>query len=166
MKPLPLPQGTGGSAAIIGPVLSQIDYWSTPQLSLIIPAGAANQSLPDVVVAALPSGITVVRAVAMIKFRSISNAGAANKLSGGQHIQVQKGGAGGYADAISLIDDQLTVAAATVDAPGDVIIGDHNVVAKVTGNDTYNFQWTSANADVANLTLNDVQMGLRIWFSV
>jgi hypothetical protein len=47
-----------------------------------------------------------------------------------------------------------------------VIIGDHNVVAKVTGNDTYNFQWTSANADVANLTLNDVQMGLRIWFSV
>lgn len=147
-------------------MLCSVDYWSVPQLSVVVPGGAANQALPDVVVAALPAGVTVVKATSIFKFRSLTNAGAANKLTNGQHIQIQKGGAGGYADAISLIDDQFTVAAAAVDAPGDVIVGDHNVVAKVTGNDTYNFQWTSAVADVAGLTFNDVQMGLRIWYSV
>jgi len=141
-----------------------VDYWSVSQLTVVLPAGAANQALPDVVVGDLPTGITIVKATALIKFRSLTNTGAANKLSGVQHIQVQKGGAGGYADAISLIDDMLTIAAAAVDAPGDVIMGDHNIVAKVTANDTYNFQWTNALADVANLTLNDVQTGLRIWY--
>lgn len=151
---------------IAGKMLFSMDFWSVPQISVIVPAGAANQAMPDVVVAALPNGMTVVKATPMFKFRSISNAGAANKLSGAQHIQIQKGGAGGYADAISLIDDQFTIAAAAVDAPGDVVVGDHNVVAKVDGNATYNLQWTNANADVAGLTFKDVQMGIRIWYSV
>lgn len=147
-------------------LLFSVDYWSIPQLSVVVPAGAATQTMPDVVVAALPAGITVIKATAMFKFRSITNAGAVNMLNGAQHIQVQKGGAGGFADAISLITDQFTIAAATVDAPGDVVVGDHNVVAKVDGNATYNFQWTSACADVAGLTFNDVQVGLKIWYSV
>lgn len=143
-----------------------IDYWSLPLLSVVIPAVAANQALPDVVVANIPTGAVVVQAIGLMKFRSLTNAGNANKLAGDQHVQIQKGGAGGYADCISLVDDELTVAAAAVDAPGDVIIGNHNVVAKVTGNDTYNFQWTDAVADVANLTLNDVQTGIRVWYQV
>lgn len=147
-------------------VLVQADYWSIPQLSAVVPAIAANQALPNVVVADLPAGITVVKATAIIMFRSISNAGAANKLSGAQHIQIQKGGGGGFNDAISLVDDMFTIAAATVDAPGTAVIGDHNVVAKVDGNATYNFQWTAALADVAGLTFNDVQVGLRIWYSL
>jgi hypothetical protein len=158
--------GTVATRNLMVKQLFSIDYWSIPQLSVAIPAGAASQALPNVVVASLPLYSTVVMAKTMIKFRSLSNAGAANKLNGAQHIQIQKGGAGGYADAISLIDDQLTVAAAAVDAPGDVIMGDHDVVAKVSASDTYNFQWTDANADVANLTLNDVQVGIRIWYRV
>ena len=161
-----IPADIDGLKTSRGRQLFSMDFWSVPQLSVIIPAGAANQALPDVVVTDLPAGMTVVAAKAMFKFRSISNAGAANKLSGSQHIQIQKNGVGGYADAISLVDDQFTIAAATVDAPGDVVIGDHNVVAKVDGSATYNLQWTSANADVAGLTFNDVQMGLRIWYSV
>jgi hypothetical protein len=133
---------------------------------VVVPAAPATQALPDVVVAALPSGITTVRATVVFMFRSITNAGAVNMLDGAQHIQIQAGGAGGYADAISLITDQFTVAAAAVDAPGDIVIGDHNVVAKVTQNATYNFQWTDAHADVAGLTFNDVQMGLRVWYSI
>ena len=146
--------------------LFSVDYWSVPQLSVVVPAGAASQALPNVVVASLPAGAVVVIAKSMLKFRCLQNANAANKLSGAQHIQIQKDGAGGYADAISLIDDQLTIAAAAVDAPGDVFMGDHNVVAKVDANATYNFQWTSANADVAGLTLTDVQTGIRIWYSI
>ena len=146
--------------------LYSVDYWSIPKLSVVIPSVAADQTLPDVVVADLPAGITVVKATAIFKARSISNAGAANKLSGAQQIQIQAGGAGGFVDAIDFVDDQFTVAAAAVDAPGDVVIGLINVVAKVTGNATYNFQWDEAVADVANLTFNDVQIGLRVWYSV
>lgn len=150
---------------IAGKMLFSMDFWSIPQKSVILPAGAATQTLPDVVVAALPNGMTVVKATAMFKFRMLDNAGAANKLNGDQHIGIQKGGAGGFADAISLVDDQFGIAAATREG-GDVVVGDHNVVAKVDANATYNFQWTSANADVANLTFFDLQMGLRIWYSV
>jgi hypothetical protein len=143
-----------------------LDCWSLPQTSVVIPDSAANQALPDVVVAGIPSGATVVTAKAILTYDSKDNAGAANKLNGAQHIQIQKGGSGGYADAISLIDDQFPVAAAAVDAPGGVVMGDHNVVAKVDGDATYNFQWTSALADVAGLTLKNLQIGLKIWYSV
>jgi len=145
--------------------LFSVDYWSIPQISVVLPAGAATQTLPNVVVALLPNGMTVVKATAMFKFRMLDNAGAANKLNAAQFIGIQKGGAGGFANAISLVDDQFGIAAATREG-GDLVVGDLNVVAKVDANATYNFQWTSANADVAGLTFTDLQMGLRIWYSV
>lgn len=147
-------------------ILCAMDFWSIPQIAVVLPAVAANQALPDVVVAALPTGAVVVRATAIFKYRCLQNAGLANALNGGQHIQIQKGGAGGYADAVSMVTGQFVVAAAAVDAPGDVVQGNINVVAKVSGNDTYNFQWTNANANVAGLTFTDCQMGIRIWYSV
>ena len=147
-------------------IFCSVDYWSIPQKTVVVPAAAADQTLPDVVVAILPVGMTVVKATAMFKFRSLTNAGLANKLAGVQQIQIQKGGAGGFVDAIDFVDDQFLVTAAAVDAPGDVVIGILNVVAKVDGNGTYNFQWDEAVADVAGLTFNDVQMGLRIWYSL
>ena len=142
-----------------------MDFWSIPQISVVVPAGALTQALPNVVVDILPAGMTIVKATPIFKFRMLSNAGAANKLTGDQHIQIQKNGAGGFADAISLVDDQFNIGAAAREG-GDVVIGDHNVVAKVDAVATYNFQWTNAVADVAALTFNDVQCGLRIWYSV
>ncbi len=150
---------------IAGILQSPVDYWSLPQIAVVIPAGALTQPLPDVVVADLPDGVTVVKATPMFVCRMIGNAGAANKLTNAQHIQIQKGGAGGYADAISLVDDQFGIADATREG-GPVVVGDHNVVAKVDGNATYNFQWTDALADVAGLTFHDLQMGLRIWYAI
>lgn len=146
--------------------VSSMDFWSIPQLAVAIPIAAATQTLPNVIVDVLPATATVIRAIAIFKARSISNAGAANKLTGAQEIQIQKGGAGGFVDAINFVVDEFKIAAAAVDAPADVIIGAINVVAKVTGNDTYNFQWTDAVADVAALTFNDVQMGIRVWFTL
>lgn len=149
-------------------ILIPIEYWSTPQLDVTIPAVAANVALPNVVVAGLPSGITVVLATLVLRYRyTVDTGGAVAKLNGAQHIQIQKGGAGGYADAISLIDDQFNTSNLTGlrDVNADVM-GDHNVSAKVTGNDTYNCQWTSALSDVANLVLKEVQMGLKIWYSI
>jgi len=143
--------------------LFSIDFWSVPQVSVVVPIAAANQALPSVVVD-IPAGVTVVKATAMFKFRMLGNAGAANKLTNAQHIQIQKA-AGAFADAISLVDDQFGIAAATREG-GDVVIGDHNVVATVDADETYGFQWTNAIADVAALTFYDVQTGLRIWYSV
>ncbi len=146
--------------------LCSVDYWSIPQKTVVVPAVAADQALPDVVVATLPAGITVVKVAAIFKFRSLTNAGAANKLAGDQQIQVRTDAPGAWADCIDFVDDQFLVAAAAVDTPGDAVIGDLNVAATVIGNDTYNFQWDEAVADVADLTFNDVQVGLRIWYSV
>ena len=73
--------------------------------------------------------------------------------------------AGGFVDAISLDDNMFGIAAATREG-GDVVIGDHNIVAEVDGDATYNFQWTASLVDVANLKFNDVQVGLRVWYSV
>jgi hypothetical protein len=151
---------------IAAKMIFSLDYWSIPQKTLAIPIAAADQALPDVTVAGLPAGATVVKATAIFKARSISNAGAANKLTNAQEIQVRTDAPGAWADAINFVDDQFLIAAAAVDAPGDVVMGALDLSATVTGNDTYNFQWDEAVADVAALTFNDVQVGLRIWYSL
>lgn len=143
-----------------------VDFWSPSQEEVAITNGAGDKALPSVVVAGIPTGATFVRSVAMFKYRVIENTNvAANKLSGAQDIQVNDSAAAGWVDAINFVDDEFGIAASTIQG-GDVFIGDENIVARVDGNDTYSFQWDEAVADVANLQFNDVQCGLRIWYSV
>ena len=49
---------------------------------------------------------------------------------------------------------------------GDVIIGDNDVAAEVTANATYYPTWELADVVGASLTFYDVQVGLRIWYSI
>jgi len=141
--------------------LFPMDFWSVPQEEVAIPAGAADQPLPSVVVADLPPDATIVRAIAMFKFRIVENSnGAANKLAGAQEIQIA-----GSVDAINFVADQFSIAATTREG-GDVIIGAIDIATTVTGNDTYAFHWDEAVADAASLLFNDVQVGLRIWYSL
>lgn len=149
-----------------GRQLFSLDFWSVPQEEVAVTAGASDLSLPDVTVADLPAGATIVRAIAMFKFRMVENTNAAaNKLNGAQEIQVRDDTPGAWADAINFVDDQFGVGAATREG-GDVVIGAIDVSATVDGEDTYNFQWDEAVADLANLNFNDVQVGIRIWFSI
>lgn len=145
--------------------LFTLDFWSVPQLSVILPIAAADRTLPSVVVAGLPAGAVIVRAIAMFKFRMLGNAGAANKLTGAQEIQVDDSVATGLVDAINFVDDEFAIDTATREG-GDVCIGAINIANRVDGNDTYTFLWDEAVADVALLTFYDVQCGLRIWYSV
>lgn len=146
--------------------LFQVDFWSVPQEEVAVTAVAGDLALPDVTVAGLPTGSTVVRAVAMFKARVIENTnGAVNKLNGAQEIQVRDDTPGAWADAINFVDDQFGIAASTREG-GDVLVGALDLSATVDGNDTYNFQWDEAVADQANLQFNDVQVGLRIWYRV
>jgi hypothetical protein len=154
----------GRSLASLHTALYQQDFWSAYQATVTLTNGAGNKALPDVVVAGLPAGATIVRATAFFKARMIENTNAAaNNIAGAQNIQVQKGGAGGYVTGIALVD-LLFALAATTREPGDVFMGNTDLAAKVTANDTYNFQWTNGVAAQNNLVFDDVQVGLRIWY--
>ncbi|MDD5700622.1 MAG: hypothetical protein PHU23_01115 [Dehalococcoidales bacterium] len=145
--------------------LNCLDFWSLPKEEVQLPAVAADVAMPDVVVAGLPSGATVHRAVAIFTFRAIENTNAAaNKLSGSQSIRVRLA-AGTWTNAITFADDIFGLDASTREG-GDAYIGSINLSAIITGNGTYNFQWAQAIADLANINFNDVQVGLRVWYSV
>lgn len=157
--------------ALVTRGLFYIDYWSDPSEEEQLGAVAGTIALPDVTVADLPGG-TVVRVIAMFKFRMIENTNAAaNKLNGGtvagtsQVIQVRDDTPGTWRDAINFVDDQLGIAASTRES-GDVLIGSIDIAVEVDGNDTYNFQWLLGRADQNNLNFNDCQTGLRVWYSV
>jgi formylmethanofuran dehydrogenase subunit C len=142
------------------------DFWSNPQEEVAVPAVAADQAMPDIVVAGIPTTSRIVDARLMFKFRVVENTNvAANKLNGAQDIQIRTDAPGAWADGINFLDDMFGIAASTIQG-GDVFIGDINLNATVTGDDTYNTQWDEAIADVASLNFNDVQVGLRIWYSV
>ena len=150
-----------------------MDFWSNPQEEVPVAGGAGTLALPDVTIADLPVGATVVRAIALFKARIIENTNvAANKLDGAtnpgisQVIQVRDDTPGVWRDAINFVDDQFGIAAGPLRETGDVLLGSIDIAVEVDGNDTYNFQWLLAKADVANINFNDVQVGLRIWYSV
>mgnify|MGYP001570247954 CR=1 FL=1 len=149
-----------------------MDFWSNPQEEVSIPAVAGTLTLPSVTVGDLPAGATVVRAIAKVKFRAIENTNvAANKLNDAtvaatsQVIQVRSDAPGTWRDAINFVDDQFGVAASTREG-GDVLAGSLDIAVEITANDTYEFRYLLALADVAALNWNDVQCGLEIWFSI
>lgn len=150
------------------------DFWSNPQEEIqVVAAGGTIVFTPTVTIADLPATATIVRAIAMFKFRMIENIDAvnANNLNGGtvantsQVIQVKETAAGGYIDAINFVDTQFGLAKETREG-GDVLIGSIDIAAQVDGNDNYTFQWKVAKAAHDFLNFNDVQVGLRIWYSV
>ncbi|GAJ24423.1 unnamed protein product, partial [marine sediment metagenome] len=145
----------------VGRSLCSMDFWSLPQDVVTIPVGPADPTLPNVSVAGLPDGATIERAIAMFKFRMVENDNiGANALNGDQVIQVAPD-----VPAINFVDNQFTIAAKTREG-GDVVIGAIDIAATVNADAAYVFHWEAAQADVASLLFNDVQMGIRIWYSI
>ena len=153
---------------------SSLDFWSEglEEVELGDGAAGATVALPDITVADLPTDATVVVAKVMFKFGAKENTFAGvNKLNGAtvaltsQVIQIRSDAPTAYADAINFPDDFFTLAN-TAREGADVIIGSVNVAAIVDGNDTYNLRWLLGRADQDNLRFNDVQVGLRLWYSV
>ena len=149
-----------------GVQLSSADFWSDPQEEAQINAAGITVALPTVTIAGIPAGATILRAIAMFKFRMIENTNAAaNKLNGAQAIQVRVDTPGAWGDAINLVDDQFGIAASLREG-GDVCIGSIDISGIVVGNDGYEFQWADGKADQDFLNFNDVQVGIRVWYSV
>lgn len=151
----------------IGKFYYAMDYWSVPDDSISVTNIAGDIALPSVVVAGLPAGSTVIRAIAMFKFRAIANTDAANPnaLNGAQEIQVDDSVATGWLDAINFVTDQFTIDPDTREG-GDVFIGAIDISARVDGNDTYSFQWDEAVADFDGIDFNDLQTGIRVWYRI
>jgi hypothetical protein len=144
-------------------------FWSDVQLvgTITNNGGAGGDvALPGVVVAEIPASVTIFRAIALLKFRTVEEtSGGANALLGDQYVQVDDAGGTGYRNAIKLVDDQWTIAQSATEG-GDCISGAIDVADRVDGNDTYSFKITTGKADADNLVLNEVQVGLIIWFTI
>lgn len=141
-----------------GDIIEELQLTGTLQSNLAL-TGA------DVVIAGIPTGATLIRVVVMFMCRAVENTNAtANKLDGAQNIEVNFGG-GAFIDAINMADDLFGVAASTREG-GAVMVGDIDVKATVTGNETCTFRIDSAKADLANLNFNDYQLGIRVYFTV
>ena len=155
-----------------GMQLFSADFWSDPIEEARVNAAGVTVILPGVTVDGIPAGAIILRAIAMFKFRMVENTNAAaNKLNGGtiantsQVIQARNDTPGAWGDAINFVDDQFGLAAEAREG-GDVCIGSINISGIIDGNGGYEFQWLLGRADLDFISFNDVQMGIRVWYSV
>ena len=155
-----------------GKQLLSMDFWSDSLEEARINAAGITVSLPTVTIDGLPGGAVILRAIAMFKFRMVENTNtAANKLNGGtvantsQVIQARDDTPGAWIDAINFVDDQVGLDGETREG-GDVCIGSIDISSIVDGNDGYEFQWLLGKADLDFINFNDVQIGIRVWYSV
>ena len=156
----------------IASLASMADFWSEPVEEIQINVAGVTVTLPGVIIDAVPAGATILRAIAMFKFRMVENTNAAaNKLNGAtvpessQVIQVRDDTPGAWIDAIDFTDDQFSLDGQTREG-GDVCIGSKDVSGIVDGNGAYEFHWLLARADLDFINFNDVQMGIRVWYTV
>ncbi|MDD4986817.1 MAG: hypothetical protein PHQ43_13785, partial [Dehalococcoidales bacterium] len=154
-----------------GKQLLSMDFWSLPQEEIQIDGAGITVSLPAVTVEGLPDGATVLRAIAMLKFRMVENTNAAaNSLDGGtvagtsQVIQVRNDSPGDWNDAIAFADGQFGLEG-EIREGGDVCIGSIDIAGTVIVNDIYEFQWLLGKANLDFLNFNDMQLGIRVWYS-
>jgi len=157
-----------------GVQLSCADFWSetVDEAEVEIDAAGETKELPAVTIEKIPSGASVLRAVAMFKFRMLGNTNAgANRLNGGtvpetsQVIQVRDDTPGAWGDAINFVDSQYAIEGETREG-GDVCFGTIDVSNIVDGNGVYEFQWLLARPLLNYMLFCDVQMGIRVWYSV
>ena len=146
--------------------VSFMDFWSDIDVSLAIDTTAGDEALENVVVAGLPSGITPIRVIAMFKYskRVDSSSGANYIETPAQVISVDSdSGRGSVVTAINIPANSMHTASDATEG-GDVLIGDNDVKAEVTGNGTYYNTWELADSHGDDLTLYDVQVGYRFYF--
>lgn len=141
------------------------DFWSNPQEEVVVDNAATDRALPDIVVAGIPAAATVSKAVVFFAFRAVEDtSGGVNMLDGNQYLQVRLSG-GTWTNALLFVDDTFALAANGREG-ADVVFGNINLSAIVTGNGTYNVRWHDSLADAANIQFNDLQVGMRIRYSV
>jgi len=146
-----------------------------PKAIIAIPAVAADLDFPDIVVAGLPSGITIAKADLVLVIGALFDTSAAeNQIAAAAKTLRLKlsTGAWGTDDMVALtfVQNSLQVDASAYRG-GTVLFGATDVKAKVTADGTYNLRSEETErsdavvATGANLELLDVSAVLRVWFN-
>jgi len=151
------------------------DFPSDVEDNIEIDGAATDLDFPSVVVSGLPSGATITRVIAMLKYGSRKDSSTAENYidQASKTLRIKKSsGSWGSNDIIAIDFDQyqLRTAKSTKEG-GDLIIGDNDVKTVVDGDATYNFRSEQTNrADAISaladhLILYDVQMIIRIHYT-
>lgn len=163
------------TSADLGRKYSFLDFWSAPEDKLTVDSSAADIDFPDIVVAGLPSGLTIRRIVLIFTCRAIlDTSGSDNYInSASKTLRVKKStGTWGSDDliAITFANQSLYCVASSKEA-GPVLVGDTDIKSEVDGDATYNVRSDETNRSDAivslgdDLELYDVQVGLRVFYS-
>jgi len=146
--------------------LLTVDLWSA-FTSLTITAAATTRALPSITIADLPAGVTLARAAIFVKFRTLSEHLSADAdLLNDQQIQIRKAVDGTWLTGMTLLNGQL-ICPADAREFGDVLIGSVDVKAQIPANGAIaELQWANSRVSAGEIHLEDLQTGLRIWFSV
>jgi len=152
-----------------------LDSWSAPTNKITISNVAVDLSFPDIVVAALPSGLTIKKVILVLSVRALADISAADNYINGANktLRIKKSsGAWGVDDVVGItFPNQGLYCKASAKEAGPVIIGDTDLSALVYANGSYSVasrQTVSGDALVAfgaSLELYDIQVGLRIFWS-
>lgn len=145
-------------------------FWSDVSALLSITDSSASLNCNNVVVTGLPSGVTIIRVVALLKIQFIRDTSASDNAINNASMTLKVDADSGYTSTVTAIDipdNSWAVDVSTSpDLSGDIIEGDNNIKTEVTENATYYVRFENAQADGANLELHGVQVGLKIYFTV
>jgi len=162
------------TSADLGRKYSFLDFWSAPEDKLTVDSSAADIDFPDIVVAGLPSGLTIRRVELILICRAIKDTSAAANYinAAGKTLRVKKSTGSWVTDSIVGITfaNQSLYCEANSKEPGLPIVG-VDIKSVVDGNATYNVRSEQSNHGEGivslgdDLELYDVQVGLRVFYS-
>lgn len=159
----------------LGRKFSFLDFWSQPIDLITITTPAVDINFPDIVVAALPTGLTIKKVALVLTCRALNNTDIADNYisAAARTLRVKKAaGDWGVNDVVGItfpINGLYCKAEAKEDGP--VFIGADDLSALVNANTTYNVRSDQTSrgdalvAHAAALELYDVQVGLRVFYS-
>ena len=153
--------------ASIGRILQPMEFWSDLQATVVVNDTAADKTLPNVTVAEVPTGATIVRAIMIFKYKKVVESSTSdNATVAAQTMSISLvAGRTDVLTAINIGDNSFSTTGSATEG-GDAIVGDNDIAAKVTANATYYPTWELADCDAVALTFYDVQVGFRIWYSI
>ena len=148
---------------------------AVPKAIIAVPASAGDLDFPDIVVAGLPSGITIAKADLVLVIGGLLDMSTAeNQIAAAAKTLRLKlsTGAWGTDDMVALtfVANSLQCGASAYRG-GPALFGGIDVKAKVTADGTYNLRSDETEsgegvvATGASLELLDVSAVLRVWFN-
>lgn len=151
-------------------VLYQMSFLSPQDDEIIITIGSQNLNLPNLVIADIPANAQIVRVIGFLKVAAIKDSSGANNAINNANMDLAVDADPAYGStvtAINIPDNSWLVTFAISQARGgDVIVGDQDVAAEITGNGTFYARLENAQADGSNLILEDVQWGVKVYFTL